>query len=88
MQEPQLVDHLVSIRRTIIEESDPGDWLVLTAVHLIDCATDVVALLSDRDLSDRKVDSAQEALGAARAAVTTATMAVRDVRDLAGGNPA
>ena len=71
-----VLDRLVSARRSILEEAAPGDWLALTAIHLIDCAAEVVALLPERD-----VNSAQEALGAARAAVTTATMAVRDIHD-------
>jgi len=75
------VDCLVSARKSILEEAAPGDWLALTAIHLIDCAADVVALLPERD-----IESAQEALGAARAAVTTATMAVRDIHDSAAGH--
>ncbi|MFF2436026.1 hypothetical protein ACFVU4_17890 [Streptomyces sp. NPDC058107] len=50
------------------------DRLARAALHLIECATDVVIRLPDRD-----IDSAREALGLARAAVVTATCAVREI---------
>ncbi len=52
------------------------DRLARAALHLIECATDVVVRLPERDL-----DSAREALSLARAAVVTATTAVREVHD-------
>ncbi|MFF9472933.1 hypothetical protein ACF1E9_09965 [Streptomyces roseolus] len=52
------------------------DRLARAALHLIECATDVVVRLPERDL-----DAAREALNLARAAVVTATTAVREVHD-------
>lgn len=50
--------------------------LVQVALHLINCAADAVALLPESDL-----EAAHKALGCARAAVGTATYAVRRVHD-------
>ncbi|MCC3767823.1 hypothetical protein [Streptomyces sp. UNOC14_S4] len=57
-----------------------ADHLVRVALHLIECATSVVGSLPGNDL-----DAAHEALGSARAAVLTATYAVRSVHDQARG---
>ena len=50
--------------------------LTKAALHLIDCAADVVTLLPNGDLP-----SAHEALACARAAVGAATYAVRQIHD-------
>ncbi|RJO70853.1 hypothetical protein D5S18_27085 [Nocardia panacis] len=50
------------------------DPLALAATHLVRCAMDGVALLSQPESS-----TANEILGCARAAVTVATYAVREV---------
>ncbi|WP_327296823.1 MULTISPECIES: hypothetical protein [unclassified Streptomyces] len=57
------------------------DRLARAALHLIECAADVVERLPR---ADRDVDSAREALGHARAAVVTATFAVRQIHDESG----
>lgn len=54
------------------------DRLARAALHLIECAADVVERLPR---ADRDVDSAREALGHARAAVVTATFAIRQIHD-------
>ncbi|MBB5120584.1 hypothetical protein [Streptomyces eurocidicus] len=67
---------LESAHKAVAKEFGPDDDLARVALHLIECATGVVDGLPDADL-----DSAQEALGAARAAVLTATYAVRRIHD-------
>ncbi|MDQ0715333.1 hypothetical protein QFZ55_004785 [Streptomyces luteogriseus] len=63
--------------RSAVEQSYPcDDSLARAALHLIECATDVVVRLPERDLA-----SARDVLGAARAAVVTATVAVREIHD-------
>ncbi|MER7566239.1 hypothetical protein ACGFWE_18035 [Streptomyces sp. NPDC048523] len=68
---------LLKSARTAVEQSYPcDDSLARAALHLIECATDVVVRLPHRDL-----DSARDVLGLARAAVVTATIAVREIHD-------
>jgi hypothetical protein len=72
----ELLEHA---RKAVLARVPADDPLAATAAHLIGCAADVVALIPRRDLT-----AAQEALSAARAAVTTATYAVWLVHDEAG----
>ncbi|MCF3137335.1 hypothetical protein IPZ69_44870 [Streptomyces olivochromogenes] len=78
---PDPVTQLHSVRRLVedryADETDEQP-LIRAALHLIDCATDVVAGLPAPDL-----DVCRDALGSARAAVVSATFAVGRVRDLA-----
>ncbi|MFC9680605.1 hypothetical protein [Streptomyces sp. NPDC056948] len=68
---------LLQSARSAVEQSYPlDDSLARAALHLIECATDVVVRLPERDL-----DSARDVLGLARAAVVTATVAVREIHD-------
>ncbi|MGW2637549.1 hypothetical protein [Streptomyces sp. NPDC001348] len=68
---------LLKSARTAVEQSYPcDDSLARAALHLIECATDAVVRLPDRDL-----DSARDVLGLARAAVVTATVAVGEIHD-------
>ncbi|GLU49801.1 hypothetical protein [Nocardiopsis ansamitocini] len=60
----------------VSEHFDPDEPLTRAALHLIDCAADVVGQLPAGDL-----DAAREALGSARAAVISATYAVRRIHD-------
>ncbi|MER6122365.1 hypothetical protein ABT173_06660 [Streptomyces sp. NPDC001795] len=74
---------LLKSARTAVEQSYPcDDSLARAALHLIECATDVVVRLPDRDL-----DSARDVLGLARAAVVTATVAVREIHDQKRSEP-
>jgi len=72
---------LRTAHQALAEASDPDDHLARVALHLITCATDVVALLP----GDGGLPAAREALGAARAAVGAATYAVRHVHDQRSG---
>ncbi|MGW6898566.1 hypothetical protein ACWGF2_18415 [Streptomyces sp. NPDC054919] len=65
---------LETAHKTVSQGYPCDDRLARAALHLIECATDVVVRLPDRD-----IDSAREALGLARAAVVTATCAVREI---------
>ncbi|WP_063749170.1 hypothetical protein [Streptomyces viridochromogenes] len=68
---------LLKSARSAVEQSySCDDSLARAALHLIECATDVVVRLPERDL-----DSARDVLGLARAAVVTATVAVREIHD-------
>jgi len=69
-----IVDDLRASAEELVTACGDDDALVQVAVHLIDCAADVVGLLPRRDLA-----AAQEALSCARAAVGVATYAVRSV---------
>jgi hypothetical protein len=60
----------------VVLEFGPDNPLTKAALHLIDCAADVVTLLPNGDLP-----SAHEALACARAAVGAATYAVRQIHD-------
>ncbi|MER5768954.1 hypothetical protein [Streptomyces sp. NPDC001985] len=71
------VAQLNSVRRLVEETYTSEQPLTRAALHLIDCATDIVAQLPQGDL-----DAARDALGAARAAVVSATFAVGRVRDM------
>ncbi|MGX1852484.1 hypothetical protein OIU91_19655 [Streptomyces sp. NBC_01456] len=68
------VTQLRNVRRLVEKEFAADQPLTRAALHLIDCATDVVARLPEGDL-----DAAREALGSARAAVVSATYAVGSV---------
>ncbi|GGS92062.1 MULTISPECIES: hypothetical protein [Streptomyces] len=72
------VTQLHSARRLVQERYTDEQPLIRAALHLIDCATDIVAGLPEPDL-----DVCRDALGSARAAVVSATYAVGRVRDLA-----
>lgn len=74
---PDPVAQLNSVRRLVEERYTCEHPLARAAIHLIDCATDIVAQLPDGDL-----DAARGALGSARAAVVSATCAVGRVRDM------
>jgi len=63
-------------RQVLREEFGEEDPLVQAAQHLITCAADVAALLPGSDL-----ESAQEALGCARAAVGIAGYVVCKIGD-------
>lgn len=71
------VTQLKLARRIVAERFTPDAPLTRTALHLIDCAADVVSRLPEGDL-----ESACEALGSARAAVVSATYAVRQIHDV------
>lgn len=71
------VSQLHSVRRLVEEQYTSEEPLARAALHLIDCATDIVAQLPCADL-----DTARGALGSARAAVVSATVAVGLVRDM------
>ncbi|GLX97367.1 MULTISPECIES: hypothetical protein [Herbidospora] len=71
------VTQLRTARRLVAERSTADQPLTQAALHLIDCAADVVSRLPAGDL-----ESAREALGSARAAVVSATYAVRRIHDL------
>jgi hypothetical protein len=77
--EPAPGELLERARKAVLARVPADDALAATAVHLIGCAADVVALIPRRDLA-----AAQEALSTARAAVTTATYAVWLVHEEAG----
>ncbi|MFF3748285.1 hypothetical protein ACWDFH_13100 [Streptomyces kronopolitis] len=68
------VAQLRNARRLVEQEFAADQPLTRAALHLIDCATDIVARLPEGDL-----DTAREALGSARAAVVSATYAVGSV---------
>lgn len=70
------VSQLHSARRLVEEQYAGEQPLARAALHLIDCATDIVAQLPQGDLA-----AGRAALGAARAAVVAATLAVRRIRD-------
>ncbi|WP_432925921.1 hypothetical protein ACQPZZ_34205 [Microbispora sp. CA-135349] len=70
------VTQLRSARKLVAESSTADEQLTQAALHLIDCAADVVSRLPAGDL-----ESAREALGSARAAVVSATYAVRRIHD-------
>jgi hypothetical protein len=67
---------LATTRRLVAERFDRDEPLTKAALELIDCAAEVVAQLPGGDL-----ESAQSALGSARAAVVSATYAVRRIHD-------
>ncbi|MGC9500384.1 hypothetical protein [Streptomyces sp. WG7] len=75
---PDPVTQLNSARLLVEERYTDEQPLIRAALHLIDCATDIVAGLPEPDL-----DVCRDALGSARAAVVSATYAVGRVRDLA-----
>lgn len=75
---PDPVTQLTSARRLVEERYTDEQPLIRAALHLIDCATDIVAGLPEPDL-----DACRDALGSARAAVVSATFAMGRVRDLA-----
>jgi hypothetical protein len=70
------VARLHAVRQRVERDFDADEPLTRTALHLIDCAADVVGRLPGGD-----VDSTREALAAARAAVISATYAVRRAHD-------
>ncbi|QNP68698.1 hypothetical protein IAG44_03960 [Streptomyces roseirectus] len=70
------VEHLNLVRRLVEEQYTGEEPLTRAALHLIDCARDIVAQLPAGDL-----DAARHALGSARAAVVSATCAVGMVHD-------
>ncbi|EKX63758.1 hypothetical protein Sipo8835_08455 [Streptomyces ipomoeae] len=78
---PDPVTQLKAARRLIEERYADEQPLIRAALHLIDCATDIVAVLPEPDL-----DACRDALGSARAAVVSATFAVGRVRDLAAAD--
>ncbi|MDT0379884.1 hypothetical protein RM572_14050 [Streptomyces sp. DSM 42041] len=61
----------------MVAEFGDSEKLPRAAVHLVECAMAVVELLPKGD----DVETAREALSAARAAVHTATCVVRSVHD-------
>ncbi|MEV7007425.1 hypothetical protein [Streptosporangium sp. NPDC051022] len=71
------VAQLRNVRRLVAEGLASDEPLTLAALYLIDCAADMVGCLEDGDL-----ESARDALGSARAAVVSATYAVRRIHDL------
>ncbi|MEU7279810.1 hypothetical protein AB0A69_13640 [Streptomyces sp. NPDC045431] len=75
---PDPVAQLNTVRRLVEERYSGDEPLARAALHLIDCATDIVGQLPDGDL-----DAARGALGSARAAVVSATFAVGRIRDMA-----
>ncbi|WP_241826865.1 hypothetical protein [Streptomyces graminilatus] len=75
---PDPITQLNSARQLVEERYTDEQPLIRAALHLIDCARDIVAGLPDPDL-----DACRDALGSARAAVVSATFAVGRVRDLA-----
>jgi hypothetical protein len=62
---------LRTAHRSLTDGSAPDDPVTQAALHLIACAAEMVTLVGERD-----PHRAREALGHARAAVTTATYAV------------
>lgn len=74
---PDPLTQLNSARRLVEERYTDEQPLIRAALHLIDCATDIVAGLPEPDL-----ETCRDALGSARAAVVSATFAVGQVRDL------
>ena len=73
---PSAAELLGGAHKAVQQGFPCDDRLARVALHLIECATDVVVRLPDRDL-----DSAREVLSLARAAVVTATSAVHEVHD-------
>lgn len=71
------IAQLRTARRLVAERFTSEEPLTQAALNLIDCAVDVVSRLPAGDL-----DSAREALGSARAAVVSATYAMRRIHDL------
>ncbi|MEV0603124.1 hypothetical protein AB0I82_28065 [Streptomyces sp. NPDC050315] len=71
------VFQLHTVRRLVEEQYTAEQPLARAALHLIDCATEVVA-----QLPEGSIDACRDALGSARAAVVSATVAVGRVRDL------
>jgi hypothetical protein len=69
--------------QAVADRFGPDEPLTQAVLYLINCAADAVSLLPDGDLQ-----AARQALGCARAAVTTATDAVRRIHDeiRTGGN--
>lgn len=74
---PDPLTQLHSARLLVEQRYTDEQPLIRAALHLIDCATDIVAGLPEPDL-----DACRDALGSARAAVVSATFAVGRVRDL------
>ncbi|MEW1614110.1 MULTISPECIES: hypothetical protein [unclassified Streptomyces] len=74
---PDPVAQLHTVRQLVEDRYSSEQPLARAALHLIDCATDIVGQLPDGDL-----DAARGALGSARAAVVSATFAVGRVRDM------
>ncbi|MGH3662075.1 MAG: hypothetical protein ACRDT8_01915 [Micromonosporaceae bacterium] len=65
-------ESLLQLAHEVVASSrDGSEPLTQAALHLINCAAEAVGLLSRGD-----PDAAQQALGCARAAVTTATYAL------------
>ncbi|WP_189135639.1 hypothetical protein [Wenjunlia tyrosinilytica] len=64
-------------RRAVLARPGPDGQLARAALHLLDCAAEVVALLPSGDL-----DAARQALASARASVVTATYAVRRIHEV------
>ncbi|WP_041939555.1 MULTISPECIES: hypothetical protein [Frankia] len=71
------VTRLNSVRRLVEEQYTCEQPLTRAALHLIDCATDIVAQLPGGNL-----DAARGALSSARAAVVSATFAVGRIHDM------
>lgn len=69
---------LASARELVAERFDADEPLTMAALALIDCAAQIVCQLPGGDL-----ESAHDALGSARAAVVSATYAVRRIHDSA-----
>jgi hypothetical protein len=69
---------LASARELVAERFDADEPLTMAALALIDCAAQIVRQLPGGDL-----ESAHDALGSARAAVVSATYAVRRIHDSA-----
>jgi hypothetical protein len=69
---------LATARQLVLERFDADEPLTMAALALIDCAAQVVGQLPGGDL-----ESAHDALGSARAAVVSATYAVRRIHDSA-----
>lgn len=67
---------LATARQLVVERFDQDEPLTMAALALIDCASQVVCQLPGGDL-----ESARDALGSARAAVVSATYAVRQIHD-------
>ena len=76
---PEPADSMAGLaiaRQLVIERFDQDEPLTMAALALIDCAAQVVRQLPGGDL-----ESAHDALGSARAAVVSATYAVRRIHD-------
>lgn len=69
---------LATARQLVADRFDTNEPLTMAALNLIDCAAQVVGQLPGGDL-----ESAHDALGSARAAVVSATYAVRRIHDCA-----